>query len=150
MKPRDFDRTLLLPDRLRRIDGSFAFLPHRFLRDDFWASLQHDELLLYVLLALVADRQGMSFYHDDRLASTLRLVLDAFLDARTGLVEKDLLAYDPRGPRYQLLSLPPGPVRQPTRETLSLEHQAPPRRGPPQHIRELLRGILSPQKTEDP
>ena len=146
MRPKDFDRTLLIPDRLRRIDGSFAFLPHRFLRDEFWASLEHDELLLYVLLALVADRQGMSFYHDDRLASILRLVLDAFLDARTGLVEKDLLAHDPKGPRYQLLSLPPGPVRQPTRETLPLECQAPPRRGPPQHIRELLRGIFS----EDP
>jgi hypothetical protein len=148
MKAKDFDRTLLIPDRLRRIDGSFAFLPHRFLREDFWASLEHDELLLYVLLALVADRQGMSFYHDDRLTSILRLVLDAFLNARAGLMQKDLLAYDPRGPRYQLLSLPL--VRQSTRGTLPLERQAPPRRGPPQHIRELLRGILSPQKTEDP
>lgn len=106
----DFDRTLLRPDRLRKIDGSFAFLPHRFLRDGFWASLERDELLLYVLLALVADRQGMSFYYDDRLASTLRLVLDDFLAARTGLLRKDLAAYDPIGPRYQILALPPRPV----------------------------------------
>lgn len=106
----DFDRSPLCPDRIRRIDGSFAFLPHRFLRDGFWASLDHRELLLYVLLALVADRQGMSFYFDDRLAAILRLVLDDFLAARAGLLRKDLLAYDPVGPRYQLLALPPRPV----------------------------------------
>lgn len=103
----DFDRTPLRPDRLRKIDGSFAFLPHRFLRDGFWASLEHRELLLYVLLVLVADRQGMSFYFDDRLAAMLRLVLDDFLAARAGLLRKDLIAYDPVGPRYQLLALPP-------------------------------------------
>lgn len=106
----DFDRTPLRPDRLRRIDGSFAFLPHRFLRAGFWAALDHRELLLYVLLALVADRQGMSFYFDDRLAAILRLLLDDFLAARNGLLRKDLVAYDPAGPRYQLLALPPSPI----------------------------------------
>jgi hypothetical protein len=106
----DFDRTPLRPDRARKIDGSFAFLPHRFLRDGFWASLDHRELLLYVLLALIADRQGMSFYFDDRLAAILRLVLDDFLAARDGLLRKDLVAYDPAGPRYQLLALPLRPV----------------------------------------
>jgi len=106
-RPPDFDRTPLRPDRVRKVDGSFAFLPHRFLRDGFWASLDHRELLLYVLLALVADRQGMSFYFDDRLAAILRLVLDDFLAARAGLLRKELLAYDPAGPRYQLLALPP-------------------------------------------
>jgi hypothetical protein len=106
----DFDRTPLRPERLRKIDGSFAFLPHRFLRDGFWASLDHREILLYVLLALVADRQGMSFYFDDRLAAILRVVLDDFLAARAGLLRKDLLAYDPAGPRYQVLALPPRPV----------------------------------------
>jgi hypothetical protein len=108
--PPDFDRTPLRPDRVRKIDGSFAFLPHRFLRAGFWASLDHRELLLYVLLVLVADRQGMSFYFDDRLAGILRVVLDDFLAARAGLLRKDLVAYDPGGPRYQLLALPPRPV----------------------------------------
>lgn len=106
----DFDRTPLRPDRVRKIDGSFAFLPHRLLRAGFWASLDHRELLLYVLLALVADRQGMSFYFDDHLAAFLRLVLDDFLAARAGLLHKDLVAYDSAGPRYQLLALPSRPV----------------------------------------
>ena len=105
-----FDRTPLRPDRLRRIDGSFAFLPHRFLRDGFWASLQPNELRLYVLLILVADQGGMSFYFDERLAAMLRLGLEDFALARRGLIKKDLIVYDPAGPRYQVLSLPPRPV----------------------------------------
>jgi hypothetical protein len=105
-----FDRTPIRPDRVRKIDGSFAFLPHRFLRHGFWASLTRDELGLYILLLLAADRQGMSFCFDDRLASTMRVVLDDFLVARAGLVRKDLVAYDPVGPRYQVLSLPARPV----------------------------------------
>lgn len=106
----DFDRTPIRPDRLRKIDGSFAFLPHRFLRDGFWASLEHRELLLYVLLVLVADRNGMSFYFDDRLWGILRFLREDFLAAREGLLRNNLLAYDPAGPRYQILSLPPHPV----------------------------------------
>jgi hypothetical protein len=106
----NFDRTPIRPDRVRKIDGSFAFLPHRFLRHGFWASLTSDELRLYVFLVLAADRQGMSYYYDDRIAASLRLVLDDFLVARAGLVRKDLVAHDPVGPRYQVLSLPPRPV----------------------------------------
>ncbi|MDI7269071.1 MAG: hypothetical protein QME96_13865, partial [Myxococcota bacterium] len=103
-----FDRTPIRPDRVPRIDGSFVAIPHRFLRDGFWASLEHHELLLYFLLALVADRQGMSFYYGDRLASILRFVLEDFVSARTGLLRKDLIAHDRS--RHQILSLPPHPV----------------------------------------
>ena len=142
-----FARTPRRPDRVRKIDGSFAFLPHRFLRDGFWASLDHRELLLYVLLALVADRQGMSFYFDDRLAAILRLVLDDFLEARAGLLRKDLVAYDPAGPRYQLLALPSSPVA---------ADQAPPRSRPasqapaqPQPIGNLIRDWLAAHADDD-
>ena len=99
-----FDRRPIRPDRVPRIDGSFAALPHRLLRDGFLASLEHHETLLYLVLALVADRQGMSFYSDDRLAGMLRFTLDDFLSARTGLLRKDLIAHD--GTRHQVLSLP--------------------------------------------
>jgi hypothetical protein len=46
------------PERVRKINSSFAFLEHRFLRDGFWSSLSQHELLLYVFLVLVADRKG--------------------------------------------------------------------------------------------
>lgn len=101
-------RAPILPDRLRRIDGqSFAFLPHRFLREGFLASLTPDELRLYVFLVLAADRNGLSFYHYDRICSLLELPLDDYIEARNALINKDLLAFD--GRRFQVLSLPKSP-----------------------------------------
>lgn len=132
-----FDRTPIRPDRIPRIDGSFAAISHRFLRHGFWASLEHHEQLLYFLLALVADRQGMSFYRDDRLASILRFVLDDFLSARAGLLRKDLIAHD--GSRHQVLSLPPSPV------VATPDRAGAPPAPPvaPSHVRHALRDFLA-------
>jgi len=102
-------RPPILPDRIRRIDGqSFAFLPHRFLQDGFLGSLTADEQRLYLFLLLAADRHGTSFYHYDRICSILEMVGDDYIEARNGLLAKDLLAFD--GSRFQILSLPPKPV----------------------------------------
>lgn len=101
-------RAPILPQRLRSIGGqSFAFLPHRFLRDGFFASLAPDELRLYVVLVLAADRYGLSFYHYDSLCSLLEIPLDRYLRARNALIDKDLIAFD--GTRFQVLSLPERP-----------------------------------------
>jgi hypothetical protein len=102
-------RSPIRPDRLRRINGqSFAFLPHRLLRDGFLSSLAPDEQRLYLFLVLAADRNGISFYSCDRVCSTLEMVLDDYIDARNGLLDKDLIAFD--GVRFQVLSLPETPV----------------------------------------
>lgn len=106
-------RAPIVPARLRRIDGSFAFLPHRFLREGFFASLTPTELRLYVFLVLVADRSGMSFYHYDKICSALEITGDDYIDARNGLIHKDLLAFD--GTRFQVLSLPESPTFEPAR-----------------------------------
>jgi hypothetical protein len=45
----------IIPNRVRRIGGNFAFIEHRFLRGGFWTALSHHELLLYLFLVLVAD-----------------------------------------------------------------------------------------------
>lgn len=103
------DRQPIVPSRLRRIDGSFGFIPHRFLREGFLQSLTDDELRLYVVLVLVADRQGHSFYSHDRLRALLAMSADAYLHAREALRRKDLIAED--GVRVQLLSLPAQPVQ---------------------------------------
>ncbi len=98
-----------LPQRVRRIGSdSFAFLPHRFLRDGFLRALTADELRLYVFLVLAADRNGVSFYSHQRIRCTLDLSADAYVQARRGLLRKDLVAAD--GIRIQVLSLPPLPV----------------------------------------
>ena len=118
MPPPVISRSPIRPDRIRRINGqSFAFLPHRFLREGFLCSLTPTELRLYVLLMLAADRNGMSFYGFDRICAVLEVDLDDFLDARNGLIDKDLLAFD--GTRFQLLSLPATPQHTPVRELRS-------------------------------
>jgi hypothetical protein len=94
----------LVPQRLRSIQGSFAYIEHRFLRDGFFGALSHHELLLYFLLVLVSDRQGLSFYSYDKLCSLLALDLDDYLQARDGLIQKNLIAFD--GTIFQVLSLP--------------------------------------------
>jgi hypothetical protein len=110
----------VIADRVRRIDGGFSFIPHRFLGDGFFATLTQSELLIYFLLVLVGDRQGLSYYSQDRLCTLLRLTLDEFLIARNGLIEKSLIAFD--GFLFQVLSLPdtptPGPGALTSRQDL--------------------------------
>lgn len=102
----------LIPQRLRSIQGSFAYIEHRFVRDGFFTALSHHELLLYLLLVLVSDRNGLSFYSYDKLCSLLQMDLDDYLEARNQLIEKDLIAFD--GRIFQVLSLPGRPSETPT------------------------------------
>lgn len=98
-------RTPILPQRVRRIGGQgFAFIPHRFLRDDFLTSLDREELALYIFLLLASNRYGVSFYGYDAICSVLRMPIETYLKARNGLIAKDLIAFD--GTRFQVLSLP--------------------------------------------
>ena len=102
------EKRILCYERVRRIGSSFAFIEHRFLRDGFLASLDHNELLLYLFLVLAADRYGISFYGYDRMCSILRLSVEEYLEARNHLIDKDLIAFD--GTLFQVLSLPEKPV----------------------------------------
>ena len=101
-------RTPIIPERVRQIEGGFAFIEHRFLHRGFFAHLSCEELLLYLLLVLAGDRRGMSFYGGDALCSLCRLSPGSYLLARNALIAKDLIAYD--GRRFQVLSLPTRPV----------------------------------------
>jgi hypothetical protein len=102
------ERRLLCPHRLRKINGSFAFIEHRFLRDGFWASLDRNELLLYLFLVIVGDRNGVSFYSYDKICTLLRVSVDQYTLARDALIEKDLIAFE--GKFFQVLSLPEKPA----------------------------------------
>jgi hypothetical protein len=101
-------RNPIRPERVRHIQGGFAFLPNRFLHEGFFSSLSHQERSLYLFLVLAADRNGVSFYAYDRICSALEVTVDQYLQLRTCLIEKDLIAFD--GTRFQVLSLPPQPV----------------------------------------
>jgi hypothetical protein len=99
----------IVPERVRKIDGGFSFIPHTFVTRHFFTSLTQHELLLYLLLVLVGDRQGLSYYSQDKLCIMLRMSLDELIVARNSLIEKSLIAFD--GFMFQVLSLPEKPVR---------------------------------------
>jgi hypothetical protein len=108
MSPRPIiSRAPIRPERIRDTRGGFAFIPGRFLRDGFFASLDHRERSLYLFLVLAGDRNGVSYYGQDRICSLLEMHLDEYLIVRNGLIAKDLIAFD--GTRFQVLSLPPTP-----------------------------------------
>jgi hypothetical protein len=102
-------KKVLVADRIRRIDGGFSFIPHRFLIDGFLEALSQPELLLYIFLILAADRYGLSYYGYDRICSLLQFSLEKYIEARNGLINKDLIAFD--GTLYQVLQLPAQPLR---------------------------------------
>lgn len=98
-------KTLIRCDRIRSLSGSFGYIEHRFLRDGFFQSLTHQEITLYLFLTLAADRQGLSYYGYERICKLSGLELDEYIEARNGLIGKDLIAFD--GTLFQILSLPP-------------------------------------------
>jgi hypothetical protein len=134
-------RAAIRPDRIRKIEGGFAFIPNRFLHEGFFAFLSHIERSLYLFLILAGDRSGVSFYAADRICSTLEITLDDYLQARSGLIEKNLVAFD--GTRFQVLSLPPAPVLPSRRPLVSSEdfelHD-------PATVRQIIRSSFDPKR----
>ena len=133
-------KRLIKPTRVRKIQGTFAFLEHRFLRQGLFEHLTQHELLLYLFLVLVSDRQGISYYSYDRICSMTGITLDEYICARDGLINTDILAFD--GFFFQVLALPEHAVirRQP---------QSPgdaSRGGEPVAVFDLLRHFLPPQE----
>lgn len=131
-------KTLILPEHKRVLAPPFAWIDRRFLFDGFLAALSPRENLLYFFLVLVADRNGVSFYSYDRICTLLKLDVDAYIQARDGLIRKQLIAFD--GHRFQVLALPKsGPVLpvQAHARVSSSNHQA-------QALREIFARLASP------
>jgi hypothetical protein len=142
MNRNPISRSPIQPDRVRHIDGqSFAFLPHRFLRDGFLCSLGPDEQRLYLFLVLAADRNGISFYSCDRICSVLALVLDDYIEARNRLLAKDLIAFD--GCRFQVLSLPAKPLYNPSTQLRTRKELE---EGDPATVRQAILASLAEQR----
>ena len=96
------------PDRIRAIRGSFSWVDHRFLRQGFDQGLTRLEKLLYLLLVAVSNRDGVSFYSDERLGELLDIHhRHELTGARDELVARDLIAF--KDGIYQVLDLPAAP-----------------------------------------
>jgi hypothetical protein len=102
-------KKVLDADRIRRIKGGFSFIPHRFLTDGFLKRLNPAELLLYIFLVLAADRYGLSCYSYDHICALLHMTTEQYIQARDGLIKKDLIAFD--GTLFQVLELPAVPIK---------------------------------------
>ncbi len=100
-------KKVINPERIRRINSGFSFIPHRFLTDGFLESLNQLELLLYFFLILAADKDGLSYYSYEKICQSLGMNLDEYLRARDSLLMKDLIAFD--NTLFQVLELPPRP-----------------------------------------
>ena len=110
----------LFSNRVRKISGPFALIEHRFRHDGFWSDIDGHGLLLYLLLVLVADRYGRSYYRYDQIGTLLRLTLADCLLAGNSRIDKNLIVFD--GRLFQVLSLPSEP-RRAKGELLSLRDQ---------------------------
>lgn len=95
-------------DRVRRISGTFSWVDHRLINDGFLGGMCSDEILVYFFLVLVGDKNGVSFYSEERMCKILGIEPDRLYYARGRLIDKDLLATQ-KG-LYQVLQLPEYPV----------------------------------------
>jgi len=99
------EKTLLDPTGLRRIPSTgFGWIDRGLLRDGWLEQLSQEALLLYLLLVLVSDQRGLSFYGDSTVVRLLKFSHEDLWRARSELLKGGLIAY--RHPLYQLLALP--------------------------------------------
>lgn len=110
------DKQIIDRERIRKIEGSFSWIDHRFITGGFLEDLSTYEIVLYFFLVAVSDRNGISFYHDDRICRLLKIDLAGLGKARDGLIQRSLLAY--KFPVYQVVALPLKPISPPTEEEL--------------------------------
>ena len=97
----------LRPDRVRSICGSFSWIDHRFFRQGFDQGLTRLEKLLYLVLVAISNRDGVSFYSDERMEELLDIRhRHELTSAREELVARDLIAFEEGV--YQVLDLPTG------------------------------------------
>jgi hypothetical protein len=83
------------PDLVRRPAGPFGWLDARLLDDGWLSRMGAEAAAALLLLALVADRQGSSFYGRDRMALALGLPRDALDRALARLLTLGLVAHRP-------------------------------------------------------
>ena len=83
------------PQRVRRIEKSFAWLDHRLLRNGYLPVMTHQEQALYLFLVLAADRHGVSFYRKEKICDALGLDFSEFEIARDRLIDLGLIAFEP-------------------------------------------------------
>jgi hypothetical protein len=107
-------KRVLIPEQLRKVPREYGFgwIDRRFLHEGYVRHCDPPAPALYLLLTVVADAQGLSFYADGTLARLVSLPVGAIAGARATLIRAGLIAY--QAPITPVLSLdPPSPPRTP-------------------------------------
>ena len=98
------------PQNIRTIKGSFAWIDHRLIRNGFLDVMTHEDVVLYLFLALVADKNGVSFYRKEKICEVVSLDYNQFEIAKDRLINMKLIAFEgysalsPNG-YYQILPI---------------------------------------------
>jgi hypothetical protein len=88
--------SVLVPQRIREVPTSFAWIDHRIRSEGFLGQLRPEDIGLYLFLVLAADQNGLSCWRLDRIERAVSCFdRHALWDARTRLTELDLIAYRP-------------------------------------------------------
>lgn len=114
-------KKILRPDRLRQVLAQFSWLDQRLVRENFLRHGEPPAWALYLVLVIVADAQGLSYYSEATLSRLLKVDLVTLAQARQQLVGAELVAY--HKPLSQVLALPPAqaaPVSQRSGQSLSV------------------------------
>lgn len=75
------------PTKVRRIQGTFAWLDHRLLREGHLERMTLGDVAVYVFLVLAANREGCSFYRKDQACKKLGIDWDQFEESKARLLE---------------------------------------------------------------
>jgi len=98
------------PQNIRTIKGSFAWIDHRLIRNGFLDVMTHEDVVLYLFLVLVADKNGVSFYRKEKICEAVSLDYNQFETAKDRLINMKLIAFEgysalsPNG-YYQILPI---------------------------------------------
>jgi hypothetical protein len=88
------------PKNIRNIKGSFAWIDHRLVRNGFLEVMTHHDMVLYLFLVLVADKNGVSFYRKEKICQAVSLDYNQFEIAKDRLINMNLIAFE----SYSMLS----------------------------------------------
>ena len=83
-------KRVLRPDRLRRVPPQFSWIDQRLVRERHIERCEVPALALYLVLVIVADAQGLSYYGEASLARLLSMPQARVLQARADLMRLDL------------------------------------------------------------
>lgn len=103
------NKVLLRPDRLRQVPAQFSWIDQRLARHCYFQQASAESWTLYLFLLTVADAQGLSYYAERTLCRRLDWSPTQLASARQPLLELELIAY--QQPLYQVLALPPTPIK---------------------------------------